>query len=136
MSITHIAGALIATALAVPTLALSAPVAHASHGGATKVKVAGTCTGSATSKLKAKADDGRLEVEFEVDARRRAQVWAVRLTDNGVTVWSGHRTTKGRSASFSVEKKIANRAGADVLTALATNTVTGQVCTATLTYAG
>jgi len=135
MSIKHLAGALIATALAVPTLALSAPAAQAKHGGATRVKAVGVCTAASTSKLKAKLDDGRLEVEFEVDARRRGQVWAVSLTDNTVTVWSGNRVTKGRSASFSVEKKIPNQAGADVITATATNTVTGENCTATLSYA-
>jgi hypothetical protein len=134
MSIKHIAGALVATALAVPTLALSAPVANAKHGGATAVRVTGTCTDTTLSKLKAKADDSRIEVEFEVDARRRHQVWAVSLTDNATVVWSGNRTTKGRSASFSVEKKIPNQVGADVITALATNTVTGATCTATLTF--
>ena len=71
-------------------------------------------------KLKAKHDDGRIEVEVEVDTNRRGQVWSVTLTDNGVTAWSGRRTTHAPSGSFSVNKRIANRAGTDVISVRAT----------------
>ena len=134
MSIKYIAGALVATALAVPTLALSATDANAKHGGSTVVRVTGTCTDVSTAKLKAKQDDGRIEVEFEVDSNRRGQRWTAGIVDNGAQVWSGSRKTRGRSASFSIEKRIANQAGADVITATATNRRTGETCTATLTY--
>ena len=135
MNITRLAGALVAgAALAVPAVALSAPDAHARHGGASAVRVAGTCTASTHAKLKAKADDGRVEVEFEVDANRKGQRWSVAITDNGEKVWSGTRVTKGRSGSFSVEKRTANRAGVDVISATATNARSGETCTATLTY--
>ena len=33
-------------------------------------RVAGTCTDSSRAKLKLKPDDGRVEVEFEVDENR------------------------------------------------------------------
>lgn len=134
MNLRYIAGAMVATALAVPTIVLSAPEANAKHGGASVVRTSGDCAATTNWKLKAKPDNGRLEVEFEVDARRKGQRWSVTLADNGVTVWSGSRVTKGRSASFSVEKRIANQAGADAITASAVNLRTGETCTGTLTY--
>jgi hypothetical protein len=92
----------------------------------------GNCTGATDWKLKAKPDDGRLEVEFEVDSNRNGQVWSVRMTDNGVQVFSGTRTTQPPSGSFSVERRIANRAGVDTIRARATNARTGEVCRGSL----
>jgi hypothetical protein len=92
----------------------------------------GSCTGATDWKLKAKPDDGRLEVEFEVDSNRNGQVWSVRITDNGVRVFAGNRTTQPPSGSFEVERHIANRAGADNIRARATNARTGESCTGTL----
>jgi hypothetical protein len=39
----------------------------------------GGCSGSAVWKLKAKPDDGRLEVEGEVDSNRAGQMWRWRI---------------------------------------------------------
>ena len=88
------------TAAAFSGATLLAPAAEASGGGGTRVIKSGSCSGSADWKLKAKHDDGRLEVEFEVDSNRTGQSWAVRITDNGHQVFSGRRTTHGRSGSF------------------------------------
>jgi hypothetical protein len=95
-------------------------------------RVAGNCTGSATSKLKAKPDDGRLEVEFEVDQNRTGVTWKVRIRRNGKRVVKTRATTSGRSGSFSVERKIGNPAGSDDIAARAISP-SGQVCQAKLT---
>ena len=87
--------------------------------GSTAITSSKACS-TGVIKLKAKHDDGRIEVEAEVDTNRRGQVWSVTLRDNGVTVWSGQRTTIGPSGSFSVNKRIANRAGTDVISVRAT----------------
>ena len=87
-----------------------------------------TSCGTGVIKLKAKHDNGRIEVEAEVDTNRRGQVWSLKLQDNGVTVWQGRRTTLAPSGSFSVHKRIANRAGTDVVTVRATR---GRVVCAT-----
>jgi hypothetical protein len=42
-------------------------------------RVTGSCTGGARAKLKAEHDDGRLEVEFEVDQNRTGVRWKVRV---------------------------------------------------------
>ncbi|MEO9325323.1 hypothetical protein ABFT23_17660 [Nocardioides sp. C4-1] len=82
----------------------------------------GTCSGpgSATWKLKVKTDDGRLEVEGEVDSNRTGQRFAWVISDNGDAVARGTARTAGRSGSFSVERKIRNRAGQDAVVFRAT----------------
>ena len=117
------------TAAAFSGVTLLAPSAEASGGDARVIKT-GSCSGSADWKLKAKHDDGRLEVEFEVDSNRTGQSWAVRVTDNGSQVFSGRRTTHGRSGSFSLGLRPANRAGTDTVHARATHA--GQTCAGTV----
>ncbi|HKG38939.1 MAG TPA: hypothetical protein VKB25_08115 [Conexibacter sp.] len=101
-------------------------------GGSRGTRVAGTCTDGSTAKLKAKPDDGRLEVELEVDQNRSGVTWAVRVRRDGTLVIRRNATTHGPSGSFSIEKKIANPAGSDHITARATSP-SGEVCTASLT---
>jgi hypothetical protein len=109
--------AIAATAATLTSLTLVAPAAHAGDDD-NEVNRSGSCA-SGVWKLKVKQDDGGLEVEFEVDTNRRGQTWQVRVSDNGTRVFSGQRTTQGRSGSFSVERKTANRAGTDVIRARA-----------------
>lgn len=109
---------LAASAATLSSVALVGPAAHAGDDDV-RVQRSGACA-TGVWKLKAKPDDGRLEVEFEIDTNRSGQVWSVRVKDNGTKVFSGQRTTGGRSGSFSVEFKTANRAGVDTIKAKAT----------------
>src|SRR3954451_13382405 len=87
------------------------------------VRASGPCaTGS--WQLKAKLDDGRIEVEAEVDTNRVGQAWAWQLSDNGVRLASGYSKTVAPSGSFEVRRLTANRAGADVLRLTATRGAT------------
>jgi hypothetical protein len=95
-------------------------------------RVAGSCTDGSTAKLKGKPDDGRLEVELEVDQNRNGIKWAVRVRRDGTLVIRRNATTRAPSGSFSIERKIANPAGSDRITARATSP-SGEVCTASLT---
>jgi hypothetical protein len=130
---------LVATALAGTVLAAAttAPPAQASGGDDDRVIRAGGCTGpgAARWKLKAKTDDERLEVEGEVDSHRTGQRWAWTLRDNGTVVARGTARTAGRSGSFSVERKIADRAGRDALVFRAVRDAgrTDEVCVGRLT---
>jgi hypothetical protein len=117
----------IMSALALGTIA--AVPAYAKDGDV-RVERRGACTASSTSKLKVKTDDGRLEVEFEVDSNRVGQRWNVVIKDNGVTVFSGARTTTAPSGSFEVERRIPNRAGTDSIVAAAKNPASGESCVA------
>ena len=106
------------------TLALvggGAGAAQAKGGHDREVRKAGHCSAATVWKLKAKHDDGRIEVEVEIDSNRNGQRWSVAIADNGARVFTGSRTTHAPSGSFEVERKIANRAGTDRITALARN---------------
>jgi hypothetical protein len=104
--------------LAAPLVVAATP-AFASGGGG-GVKSSGACTNGGHFELKAKHDDGSVEMEFEVDSNRAGQAWAVRVTDNGAVVVSRHATTAGRSGSFTVRKVIADQPGSDKIHARAT----------------
>jgi hypothetical protein len=110
--------AAITIGLAAPLLVTATP-AFASGGGG-GVSSSGACTNGGHFGLKAKHDDGKIEMEYEVDSNRAGQVWAVRITDNGATVVSRHATTAGRSGSFTIRKVIADRPGPDKIHARAT----------------
>ena len=124
---THLrACALVVLPLAVATTALSAGPALAKDG---EVRRSGSCSAASDWKLKAAHDDGRLEVEFEVDSNVVGQSWTWRLVDNGVRVASGTATTTAPSGSFEVNRRIADRAGTDAVRFRATNSRSGEVCT-------
>jgi hypothetical protein len=122
--------ALALTTLAAPLAVTSA--AHASHGGGDAVRTHGGCDGSPTWKLKAKPDDGRIEVEAEVDSNRAGQVWDWTLKHNGSISSRGHGTTAGASGSFSVQRRMTNLAGTDHFVFRAERRSTGQVCRGTI----
>jgi len=107
------ASLVIPAALAAPAMAKDG----GGHGGAA-VTARGACTGADGWKLKAKHDDGRLEVEFQVDTDRAGQVWHVAITDNGTAIVSGARTTGVDGAT--VEVHPADLVGVDLIHAVAT----------------
>jgi hypothetical protein len=110
----------------------STAAAHSSKGGNGVVK-SGTCSASSTSKLKAKADDGRTETEFEVDQNRSGQRWRVTISKNGTTVFRGTRTTQAPSGSFSVHRLLAGGAGGHIA-ATATALGSGETCRASISF--
>src|SRR3954470_6736980 len=75
----------------------------------------GNCSMGSDWKLKVGADDGRLEVEFEVDQNRNGQAWNVTLKHDGSVFFSGQRTTQAPSGSFEVRKFTGNHAGTDTI---------------------
>ncbi len=117
---------LAAASVLAASLALTSAPALAGGGDDDRVIRTGSCSGSADWKLKVKTDDGKLEVEGEVDSNRSGQTWAWKLKDNGTVVARGSKTTGGRSGSFDVERKIANKAGTDKVVFKATHA--GQTC--------
>jgi hypothetical protein len=93
----------------------------------------GQCTGASTWKLKLSPENGRIEVEFQVDQNRNGRPWNVRLVDNGTLVWSGLRYTQAPSGAFTVRRLVTNRAGLDRFVARAVNPRTGEICRGTAT---
>jgi hypothetical protein len=123
-----------AVAMGVSTLTLTTMVAPAFASGDDAVQRSGSCSGSTDWKIKAKADDGRIEVEAEIDSNKVGQTWKWKLKQNGSVVTSGTSTTKAPSGSFSVERKPANKAGTDHFVFRAVNPKSGEVCRATVSW--
>ena len=92
----------------------------------------GGCSGGAHWKLKVKTDDGRLEVEGEIDSDVAGQQWRWTLRHNGSVSDRGTGTTSGRSGSFEVERRMVNLAGTDAITFRAVRD--GQVCRGVVNY--
>jgi hypothetical protein len=105
-----------------------AGTAGVSHAGVRGVERRGTCSGAAHWKLKLKPDDGRIEVEFEVDQNVVGKVWRVRLLHNGSRILAGRRTTHAPSGSFTVRVRPVDAAGPDAIAARATSIGSGQIC--------
>ena len=89
-------------ALVVASLLMVAPAAHAGGRRRTVTSVThGSCCGQSDWKLKVKPDNGRIELEFEVDSNVNGQSWNVRIKQNGVRIFSGSRVDAGRRAGRS-----------------------------------
>ncbi|MBA2742146.1 MAG: hypothetical protein H0U46_09065 [Actinobacteria bacterium] len=101
------------------------PVASAKRG---DVLTVGSCTESATSKIKLSEENGRIEVEFEVDQNRTGVSWSVAIRHRGQVVRRLVRVTRGPSGSFEARVVVPNGPGADRIAATAIRR--GETCTA------
>lgn len=105
--------------------------AHAS-GDDDRVQRSGSCSDGARWKIKAKEDDGRIEVEAEIDSFVAGQKWTWRLKHNGSSAARGSSRTTARSGSFEVERKLVDNPGKDAFVFRATHA--GQTCVAKVSY--
>lgn len=98
------------------------------------VRRSGPCSDSSNWKLKLSPENGRIEVEFEVDQNRNGQDWHVVMKRDGNVFFRGTRTTKGPSGSFEARDVIGNSAGPDRITARAHDPRTDEVCRGSATF--
>ncbi|WP_457207310.1 hypothetical protein [Nocardioides sp. P5_C9_2] len=127
LAVTLAASALVATGL--PGLVASAASAS---GGDDEMIRTGSCNSGASWKIKAKPDDGRIEVETEIDSNRAGERWAWVLKHNGSVSARGSSRTGSRSGSFEVERNTVNTSGTDRFRFRATHN--GARCVARLSY--
>ena len=124
-------------ALTISTLALTgltiAP-AVAGDDDDNRVERNGSCSAGTDWKIKAKADDGRIEVEAEIDSNKVGQSWSWKFKDNGTVFATGTSTTTAPSGSFEVKRKPANKAGTDNFVFRAVHPKSGEVCRATVSW--
>lgn len=124
----------ITAALALSSLAATIGAAPASARGDDDDRVirTGSCSAGADWKLKVKTDDGRLEVEGEIDSFVAGQQWRWTIRHNGSVSDRGTATTTARSGSFEVERRIVDLAGTDAVVFRAVRD--GQVCRGVVNY--
>ena len=125
---------LIVLAVAVLAAAAFSTSAALAQGGDREVIKRGSCSGNATWKLKAKADDGRIETEFEVDQNRVGRKWHAVIKQNGIVRADVIKTTQAPSGSFEVRRVLPNMGGGDFIVAKATALASGQTCRGALTF--
>lgn len=94
----------------------------------------GSCSGATDWKLKASPEDGRIEVEGEVDSNRNGQTWRWRIRHNGSLSARGTATTQPPSGSFEVRRVLVDAAGTDTIVFRARNPRTDEVCRGVLRY--
>ncbi|MGH2736743.1 MAG: hypothetical protein ACRDKZ_14270 [Actinomycetota bacterium] len=102
--------------------------ASAGGGGNDDVERQGRCSKQSRWELKGGVDDGKLDIEFEVDQNVNGEKWRVVLKRNDTRIYRKVKTTKAPSGSFTVDKKAANPAGSDTIRARARNLGTDEVC--------
>jgi hypothetical protein len=114
------------TGVLVATTLVAAPMTASAKDG--DVIRRGDCTARSDWKLKLSPENGRIEVEFEVDQNRNGQRWNIRMKRNGNVFWRGSRRTQPPSGSFEVRRLTRNGAGAERIVVRARNARTGEVC--------
>jgi hypothetical protein len=122
----------IAGLLMVSAVALLLPATAAAKDG--DVIRTGQCSNRSDWKLKLSNEDGRIEVEAEIDTPRVGQTWRLTLRHNGTRFFIGERVTRAPSGSFEVRRVRPNFAGPDSFRARAVNLTTGEVCVGTATF--
>jgi hypothetical protein len=94
----------------------------------------GGCSGSTDWKLKASPEDGRIEIEGEVDSNRNGQTWRWRILHDGGVSAKGRQTTRPPSGSFEVRRLLIDFTGKDAIGFRARNPKTGEVCRGNLMF--
>jgi len=110
-------------------------IARRGDGGGGEVRVAGTCGKGATSKIRLRAREDGIRVQFEVDHNRPGASWRVVLVQDRRVVWRGRARTQGAGASFEVERRLRDLPGADRVTGRAWGPG-GLTCAASATLPG
>jgi hypothetical protein len=108
-----------------------APTAIAKDGDVIKE---GSCSGASDWKLKLSPENGKIEVEFEVDQNKVGDTWKVRILQNGDRIFRARKVTQAPSGSFEVRTVAPNTAGTDTFRAFARNLSTDETCSGRATF--
>jgi hypothetical protein len=88
----------------------------------------GACSGHSDWKLDVRrADEGRLRVTIEIEGGRPGQDWHIFLSDDGVRIYAGARTS-GVGGHVEVRVRTTDRAGSDTVKAAANDVAAGETC--------
>jgi hypothetical protein len=106
------------------------------HGGRPVVQASGSCGRGASSHIRLKADDGLIEVEFEMEhSRRLGARWSLVLVHERRVDWRGRARAHRPSGSFSVTRRVRDLVGADHVLVRAVGP-RGITCSAAATLPG
>lgn len=129
MARTPVRGLLVAAVLTLPLLGAQPALADDDD-----LIREGSCTEGAEWKVKASAEDGRVEVEGEVDSNKVGQTWRWKIKHDGGVSARGRATTEAPSGSFEASELLVDLAGTDKFVFRAKHRPTGQICRGVLRY--
>ena len=98
------------------------------------MRVAGSCSRGATSSLRLRADDGRIEVRFRLEQSRGRGVWRITIVHEQRVSSRATRTTRS-DRSFELRRGLADLRGSDTVAVHAWGPG-GLGCRATATLPG
>jgi hypothetical protein len=104
--------------LAAVVASVSAAVPAVAADGADEARAKGTCGAGARMELRLEADDGRIEIEVDVDTRRGRAPWRVVLVHERRVAWKGAVRTRS-GGSFELRRRVTDLPGADTVSARA-----------------
>lgn len=91
------------------------------------------CPDGSNAKLKASPENGRIEVEFEIDDAVPGQRWKIVLKNGGRSILKRTKTVNGVE-EINVRALTSDRNGRDKIKAKAVNLATGSTCSVSLRY--
>ncbi len=113
-------------------LALLLPTVAAADDGEREVRRAGACTGSSRATIRLKADDGQIEVEFEVRTRSSTKAWRVVLLHERRVAFQGLVRPRSGGRSVRLRRTVPDWFGRDTIVVRATGPGI-ETCRATAT---
>jgi hypothetical protein len=113
-------GRFVLGAVTVVCLALTLPTVAAADDGDREVRKAGTCTASSRATIRLEADDGKIEVEFEIRTRSRTRAWRVVLLHERRVAFQGLLRPRGGGRSIRLRRTLPDWFGRDEIVVRAT----------------
>ena len=116
----------------VTCLALLLPTVAAADDGDREVRRAGTCTASSRATIRLEADDGTIDVEFEVRTQSTTKQWRVVLLHERRVAFQGPVKPRSGGRSIRLRRTIPDWFGKDTIVVRATGPGI-ETCRATAT---
>ena len=116
----------------VTCLALLLPTVAAADDGDREVRRAGACTASSRATIRLKADDGQIDVEFEVRTQSSTKAWRVVLLHERRVAFQGPVKPRSGGRSIRLRRTIPDWFGKDTIVVRATGPGI-ETCRATAT---
>lgn len=95
----------------------------------------GSCSATSTYKVLATGHKDTIRVKAQVKTDAAGELWTFDVSDNGSSVATGDGTT-AKNGKLKVKASIPNLEGTDTIGFTATDSVTGETCTAEVAFAG
>ena len=116
----------------VACLALLLPTVAAADDGDREVRKAGTCTAASRATIRLEADDGTIDVEFEVRTQSTTKQWTVVLLHERRVAFQGPVKPRSGGRSIRLRRTIPDWFGKDTIVVRATGPGI-ETCRATAT---